>query len=82
MKENYDKIDELINKYVKNWIVDRMLKVDVFIFRLFVCEIFYLDIFNKVLINEVVEFVKIYCDDKFFKFINGILGSVVDEIGK
>ncbi|AXU27175.1 TPA: transcription antitermination factor NusB [Clostridioides difficile] len=82
LKENHDKIDELINKYAKNWTVDRMPKVDVSILRLSVCEIFYLDTPNKVSINEAVELAKIYCDDKSPKFINGILGSVVDEIGK
>ena len=46
------------------------------------CEILYLDTPNKVSINEAVELAKIYCDDKSPKFINGILGSVVDEIGK
>ncbi|EQE87443.1 transcription antitermination factor NusB [Clostridioides difficile] len=82
LKENHDKIDELINKYAKNWTVDRMPKVDVSILRLSVCEILYLDTPNKVSINEAVELAKIYCDDKSPKFINGILGSVVDEIGK
>lgn len=82
LKENHDKIDELINKHAKNWTVDRMPKVDVSILRLSVCEIVYLDTPNKVSINEAVELAKIYCDDKSPKFINGILGSVVDEIGK
>ncbi len=59
-----------------------MPKVDVSILRLSVCEILYLDTPNKVSINEAVELAKIYCDDKSPKFINGILGSVVDEIGK
>ncbi|NMS88987.1 transcription antitermination factor NusB [Clostridioides difficile] len=82
LKENHDKIDELINKHAKNWTVDRMPKVDVSILRLSVCEIAYLDTPNKVAINEAVELAKIYCDDKSPKFINGILGSVVDEIEK
>nr|UWI51238.1 transcription antitermination factor NusB [Clostridioides difficile] len=80
LRENHDKIDELINKHAKNWTVDRMPKVDVSILRLSVCEIVYLDTPNKVSINEAVELAKIYCDDKSPKFINGILGSVVDEI--
>lgn len=81
LKENNDKINELINKYAKNWTVDRMPKVDASISKLAVCEILFVDeIPNKVSINEAVEISKIYCDDKTPKFINGILGSVVNEL--
>lgn len=83
LKNNHDKIDELINKYAKNWSVNRMPKVDLSILRLSVCELICLkQIPNKVSINEAVEIAKIYCDDKTPKFINGILGSVVSEIGE
>ena len=64
LKENKDKIDELINKYAKNWSVNRMPKVDLSILRLALCEL---------------VLAKLYCDDKAPKFINGILGSVVNE---
>lgn len=83
LKENHTKIDELINKYAKNWSVDRMPKVDLSILRLSVCELLCLkQIPSKVSINEAVEIAKVYCDDKTPKFINGILGSVVNEIGE
>lgn len=83
LKNNHAKIDELINKYAKNWSVDRMPKVDLSILRLSVCELLCLkQIPNKVSINEAVEIAKVYCDDKTPKFINGILGSVVNEIGE
>lgn len=39
LKENKDKIDELINKYAKNWSVNRMPKVDLSILRLAICEL-------------------------------------------
>lgn len=74
-------IDEMINKYAKNWTVNRMAKVDLSILRLSICEILFIqDIPNKVSINEAIEMAKLYCDDKTPKFINGILGSVVSEI--
>ena len=83
IKENHDKIDELINKHAKNWSIDRMPKVDVSILRLAICELLFVeDIPNKVSINEAVEIAKLYCDDKTPKFINGILGSVVNEQGR
>lgn len=83
LKENNEKIDELINKYAKNWSVNRMSKVDLSILRLSICEMLCIDgIPNKVSINEAIEMAKIYCDDKTPKFINGILGSVENEIGR
>ena len=80
LKENKDKIDELINKYAKNWSVNRMPKVDLSILRLAICELVFIEeIPSKVSINEAIELAKLYCDDKAPKFINGILGSVVNE---
>ncbi|MPM81865.1 hypothetical protein SDC9_128922 [bioreactor metagenome] len=36
----------------------------------------------KVSINEAIDLAKLYCDDKSPKFINGILGSVVNDTQK
>ncbi|RDY24845.1 transcription antitermination factor NusB [Romboutsia maritimum] len=83
LKDNSGVIDESINKFSKNWSIQRMPKVDLSILRLCVCEMMCLpEIPKKVSINEAVELAKIYCDDKSPKFINGILGSVVNEIGQ
>ena len=83
LSENIEAIDQLINKYSKNWSIERMPKVDLSILRLSVCEMMFLtELPKKVSINEAVELAKIYCDDKAPKFINGILGSVVNEIGQ
>lgn len=83
LQENKENIDSLINKYAKNWTINRMAKVDLAILRLSLCEILYIsEIPTKVSINEAVELSKLYCDEKSPKFINGILGSVVSEIGE
>lgn len=80
---NKEGIDSLINKYAKNWTINRMAKVDLAILRLAICEILYMsEMPTKVSINEAIELAKLYCDDKSPKFINGILGSVVSEIGE
>ena len=39
-----------------------------------------LNIPEKVSINQAIDLAKIYCEEKTPKFINGILGSVVNEI--
>lgn len=77
---NKESIDSLINKYAKNWTINRMAKVDLAILRLAICEILYMsEMPTKVSINEAIELSKLYCDDKSPKFINGILGSIVSE---
>lgn len=81
LKENKEQIDGLINKYAKNWTVNRMPNVDLSILRLAICELIFMEeIPNKVSINEAIELAKLYCDDKSPKFINGILGSVSNEL--
>lgn len=83
LKDNNEEVDGLIDKYAKNWSVSRMPRVDISILRLSLCEMLCLeDIPKRVSVNEAVELAKIYCDDKAPKFINGILGSVIDEIGE
>ena len=32
--------------------------------------------------NKAIELAKLYCDEKSPKFINGILGSIVNEKGE
>ncbi len=81
IKEKNEYIDEIINKYSKNWPTNRMPKVDLAILKLSVCELLAVeDVPSKVSINEAIEMAKLYCDDKAPKFINGILGSVVNEL--
>ena len=81
--ENKENVDGLINKYAKNWTVDRLAKVDLSIIRLAITEILYSDdVPTKVSINEAIELSKRYCDEKSPSFINGILGSVVSEYEK
>lgn len=81
IRDNKQTIDEKIEKYAKNWTITRMPKVDLSILRLAIGELLYVnEIPIKVSINEAVELAKDYCDDKTPKFINGILGSIANEI--
>lgn len=77
---SYD-IEELITKHALNWYLSRIAKVDLAILKLSICEIVYMnkEVPVKVSINEAIDLAKLYCDDKSPKFINGILGSVVND---
>ncbi len=79
-EQKYQEIDKAIDKYAKNWSIMTMPKVDVAILRLAIAEITFIDsIPEKVSINEAIEMAKMYCDDKSPKFINGVLGSYLND---
>ena len=76
-------IDEIIQKYSDNWILDRMTVIDRNILRIGACEL----LFNfstppKVVINEAIDIAKKYGNEDSPEFINGILDKVYNEIGQ
>jgi N utilization substance protein B len=78
MDQKQSMIDIYIEKYAKEWTVDRMSKVDLAILRLAMFEILYReDIPYSVSINEAVELAKKYSSEKSSSFINGILGNFI-----
>ena len=81
--ENVEAIDEEINKNAKGWKVARLSKVSRSILRLCIYEMLYVEtIPTLVSINEGLELAKLYEDEKARPFINGVLNSVKNEIGK
>lgn len=79
--ENVENIDNKIKKYLKNWDINRIAKIDLAIMRCSFYEILYRDdIPNSVSINEAVEIAKKYSTEKSPSFINGILGNLVRDI--
>ncbi|MCL2026086.1 MAG: transcription antitermination factor NusB [Leptospirales bacterium] len=71
-----DNIDELINKYSKNWEFERLGAVDKSILRMSICELLHTSVPAAVAINEGIELAKIYGGDTSWQFINGILDSI------
>ncbi|MGM9531984.1 transcription antitermination factor NusB [Intestinibacter sp.] len=81
LRDKIDDINELIENNAKNWSVNRFSKVDLSILQIAIAEMLSdLNIPDKVSINEAINLAKMYCEEKTPKFINGILGSVVNEI--
>ena len=74
-----DELINLANKYLKDWTIDRLGKVDKAIICLGIYELMYTDTPNIVCINEAVELAKKYGEDQSPAFINGILASVLKE---
>lgn len=70
-------IDELINKYLNNWTIDRLGKTDQAILRLATYEILYTDTPGVVVIDEAIELSKQYSDDKVKNIINAVLDNIL-----
>ena len=75
-----DEIDELANKHMKEWTIDRIDKTGSAILRIGIYEIIYEeDTPNIVAINEAVELAKKYSDDNVRKIINAVLDKVNND---
>ena len=72
-------ISNLANKYMKDWNIDRISKVDKAILSLAIYELLYTDTPDVVAINEAIELSKKYSDEKVVKLINGVLDSIMHK---
>ncbi|MBB6631281.1 transcription antitermination factor NusB [Clostridium algidicarnis] len=74
---NKEKLDTEIEKYMVNWKLQRISKIDHSILRIGCYEILLLkDVPYKVAINEALELTRKYSDEKSISFINGILDNI------
>ena len=78
-----NEIDEIIQKFSDNWVLDRMTVIDRNILRMGTCELlFSFSTPPKVAINEAVDIAKKYGNEDSPEFINGILDKIYKEIGQ
>ena len=76
-----DEIDEFIYRFAPTWPVKQLAVVDRNILRLALFEIhFAREVPGKVAINEAVELAKAFGSESSARFVNGVLGSVMEEI--
>ena len=79
-----DKYDELISHISDNlhgYTIDRVYKSDLAAMLLAVYEIKYMeDIPNKVALNEALEIVKDFSEERSSKFVNGVLAGVLKSL--
>ncbi len=74
-----DKIDNLANKYMTDWTIDRIDKTGAAILRMAIYELTYTDTPEIVVINEAIELSKKYSDDNVRKIINAVLDKIIKE---
>jgi len=74
--ENLDKIDEEINKHLKEWKLDSIGNIERAILRLGAYEILFGELDSAVVINEAIELSKTLAADTAPKFVNGVLDAI------
>ncbi len=77
--EHYKEIETLANKYLNDWTMNRLNKVDQAILALGIYELMYTSTPSVVSINEAIELSKKYSDEAVTKMINGVLDKVYHE---
>lgn len=82
VKRRKKEIEATLEEALSQWQLGRIAKIDQDILKIAVAEILFLDIPHKVAINEAVEIAKKYSDAEGYRFINGVLRRVVNNIAK
>ncbi len=77
--KNQKKISEMANKYLNNWTIDRLSKVDKAILSLGIYELLYTKTPSIVAINEAIELSKKYSDEDVTNMINACLDKIYHE---
>lgn len=80
VRDNIEKIDEIITKFAPQWPIPQMKLVDLQILRMSIFEGFLSQITPpKVAIDEAIELAKEFGGETSSKFVNGVLGAIYEE---
>ncbi len=74
--EKQKELNKVANKYLVEWNINRLSKVDKAIFSIGIYELLYTDTPSVVAINEAVELSKKYSDEKVTKMLNATLDKI------
>lgn len=74
--EKQKEISRVANKYLVDWNINRLSKVDKAILSIGIYELMYTETPSVVAINEAVELSKKYSDDKVTKMLNATLDKI------
>lgn len=76
---NQSKVDSLIGTALVDWQVTRLAQIDRDILRIAVAEMEFLNVPDRIAINEAVELAKRYSEEEGHRFINGVLRRVTEQ---
>ena len=75
------RIDAVIEKYARDWTLERMANIDRNVLRLAICELLFMpDIPPSVTVDEAVELAKKYSTAESGRFVNGVLGALLHHL--
>lgn len=81
-QKKHEEVDEIIQKYAKNWDLGRLVKMDKDILRIAIVELLFIkDAPMKVVVDEALELAKKYSTEDSSSFINGVLAKVIVDYG-
>ncbi len=80
---NHAEYNAIIDKYTKNWEIDRIAIMDLLIMEIAIAEIFeFPSIPVKVTLNEYIDISRLYSTNKSNEFVNGILDKIISDLRK
>lgn len=78
--KHHQELEEILVKYLKNWKLSRISKIEHTIFIMAIYELkFHPEVPGKVVINEAIELGKKYSTKESAGFLNGILDNVFKQ---
>ena len=80
IQEHLPSLDKILQKAAPQWSLERMNLVDRNILRLGLYELLYNNVPPRVAINEAIELGKDFSGQTAGKFINGVLGTIYEEM--
>jgi N utilization substance protein B len=80
VRNHRQEIDSIIEQVMVDWTLNRLTQIDANIIRIAVAEMRFLNLDHKIAINEAVEIAQEYSDDDGYRFINGVLRKVSDQL--
>jgi transcription antitermination protein NusB len=80
LRQHRDEIDAVLSDALVDWQLSRLARIDRDILRIAVAEMMFIKALESVAINEAVELAKRYSEEDGYRFINGVLRRVVDQM--
>ncbi len=78
--KTHEELEEILVKYLKNWKLSRISKIEHTIFILAIYELkYHPEVPGKVVINEAIELGKKYSTKESAGFVNGILDNIFKQ---
>ena len=80
VEEHQFELDEIIEKHLVNWALERISRVSLAVLRVAVYEMKFMgDLPDGVIVNEAVELAKRFDEPQAGRFVNGLLSSVLQD---